>query len=299
MPALLRIPLIAGVILIVALVVARLGFYSVEQGQRGVLLRFGQVVEVAQPGPHFKMPFIDTVRFVNVRTQIVDWSGQTVMHTYSRDQQPAELSVRLTYFIKPDDESVKYLYEQYGSVPNYEQAVVRPRAAEQIKTAFGQFNAVTAVQARQDLNARVEAAIVESLTGPGQLESVEIHNIDFSEAYEASIEARMQAEVEVQRVNQNLERERTTAQIRVVQAQAEADAVRLAGEAEAAAIRARGDAEAAVIQARGQALRENQENLVALIAVEKWDGVLPTTMPPGSTVPFIEVPNGRAGQSGQ
>jgi regulator of protease activity HflC (stomatin/prohibitin superfamily) len=295
MPAILRSLLVAGVVLIVALVTARLGFYSVEQGQRGVLMRFGEVVAVAEPGPHFKVPFIDTVRFVSVRTQIVDWSGQTVMNTYSRDQQPADLSVRLTYFVKPDPASVQYLYERYGSVESYEQAVIRPRAAEQIKTTFGQFNAVTAVQAREDLNARAEAAVVAAVgDGPGQIESVEIHNIDFSDAYEASIEARMQAEVEVQRVNQNLERERTTAQIRVVQAQAEADAVRLAGEAEAAAIRARGEAEAAIIAARGQALRENQENLVSLIAVEKWNGVLPTTMPPGSTVPFIEVPSGGA-----
>ncbi len=296
MPTLLRIPLALVVLVIVGLVIARLGFYSVEQGQRGVLLRFGQVVEVAQPGPHFKVPFVDAVRFVTVRTQILDWSGSSVMHTYSRDQQPAELSVRLTYFIKPDNDSITALYAQYGSVESYAQAVIAPRAAEQIKTTFGQFNAVTAVQSRDDLNARAQAAVVEAVSGPGEIESLEIQNIDFSESYEASIEARMQAEVEVQRVNQNLERERTNAQIRVVQAQAEADSVRLAGEAEAAAIRARGDAEAAVIQARGEALRENQENLVALIAVEKWDGVLPTTMPPGSTVPFIEVPNGRAGQ---
>jgi uncharacterized membrane protein YqiK len=91
----------------------------------------------------------------------------------------------------------------------------------------------------------------------------------------------MQAEVEVQRVNQNLERERTNAQIRVVQAQAEADALKLAGEAQAAAIRA-----------RGEALRDNPD-LVALNAVEKWNGVLPTTMPPGSAVPFIELSTGQ------
>lgn len=292
----LRVPLILGIVLVFVLLTARLAFYTVEEGQRGVVLRFSQVAGVAQPGPHFKMPFVDTVRQVNVRTQIIDWSNATVMHTYSRDQQPAELSVRLTYSIRLDDDSIKELYTRYGTVENYAQAVIRPRAEEQIKTTFGQFNAVTAVQSRADLNSQVETAIRNAVTGPGQLESVEIHNIDFSEAYEQSIEARMQAEVEVQRVNQNLERERTTAQIRVVQAQAEADAVRLQGEADAAAIRARGEAEAAVILARGQALREGEANLVALIAVEKWNGVLPTTMPPDATVPFIELPSAATAQ---
>jgi regulator of protease activity HflC (stomatin/prohibitin superfamily) len=284
MPMILRLPIALIVIVVVALITARLSFYTVEQGERGVLLRFGEIVDVAQPGPHFKVPFVDTVRNVSVRTRILDWSGANVMQTYSRDQQPAELTVRLTYFIKADNASVTELYSQYGSVENYAQAVIAPRAAEQIKTTFGQFNAVTAVQSRQDLNAQSEAAIVAAVSGPGELESVEIQNIDFSEAYESSIEARMQAEVEVQRVNQNLERERTNAQIRVVQAEANAAAVRLAGEAEAAAIRA-----------RGEALRDNPD-LVSLNAVEKWNGVLPTTMPPGSAVPFIELSTGQTGQ---
>jgi regulator of protease activity HflC (stomatin/prohibitin superfamily) len=284
MPTLLKIPAVLVVVIVLALITARLSFYSVEQGERGVLLRFGEVIDVAQPGPHFKVPFVDSVRTINVRTRIIDWSGANVMHTYSRDQQPAELTVRLTYFIKPDNESVTALYAQYGSVESYAQAVIAPRAAEQIKTTFGQFNAVTAVQSRQDLNNQSEAAIVAAVSGPGQLESVEIQNIDFSEAYESSIEARMQAEVEVQRVNQNLERERTNAQIRVVQAEANAAAVRLAGEAEAAAIRA-----------RGEALRDNPD-LVALNAVEKWNGVLPTTMPPGSAVPFIALSTGQTSQ---
>ncbi|MGD2131908.1 MAG: prohibitin family protein [Maricaulaceae bacterium] len=278
------IPAVLVVLAALALVGWRMAAYTIEQGERGVLLRFGEAVEVAGPGLHFKIPLVHTVRKVNIRRQYIDWSGEGVMVAYSRDQQPAEMAVRLTYYIRPDTESILELYADYGTVANYTQAVIYPRAAEQIKTTFGQFNAVTAVQSRQELNIQSLAAVVEAITGPGEIEGLDIHNIDFSDAYEASIEARMQAEVEVQRVNQNLERERTNAQIRVVQAQAEADAVRLAGEAEAAAIRARGDA-----------LRDNP-SLISLNAVERWDGVLPTTMPPNSTVPFLSLPAG--GSSG-
>jgi regulator of protease activity HflC (stomatin/prohibitin superfamily) len=277
----LRLPIALAVVVLAGIaVIANLSAYTVEQGERGVLLRFGSVKDVSQPGLHFKVPFMDTVRMVNVRTQIINWGGPGVMQTYSRDQQPAELTVRVSYSIKPDNDSVSALYSQYGSVRNYEAAVIAPRAAQQIKTTFGQFNAVTAVQERAELNLQSQDAIVAAVTGPGRIEGVEIQNIDFSDAYEDSIEARMQAEVEVQRVNQNLERERTNAQIRVVQAQAEADAVRLAGEAEAAAIRA-----------RGEALRDSPD-LIALNAVEKWDGVLPTSMPPNAAVPILQLPQG-------
>lgn len=55
------------------------------------------------------------------------------------------------------------------------------------------------------------------------------------------------------------------------------DKVRLAGEAEAAAIRS-----------KGEALKENRQ-LVDLTAAEKWNGVLPTTMTPSGSVPFVKV----------
>ena len=288
----LRLPIALTVIVVAgAAIIANLSAYSVEQGERGVVLRFGEARDVAQPGLHFKIPFVDTVKMVDVRTQIRDWSGRDVMLAYSRDQQPAELTVRLTFKVNADTESVLALYSNYRTVENYAVAVIEPRADQQTKTVFGQFNAVTAVQSRQDLNTQVQDAVTAAVaeTGqpgeiaPGRIERVEIQNIDFSDAYEASIEARMQAEVEVQRVNQNLERERTNAEIRVVQAQAEADAVRLAGEAEAAAIRA-----------RGEALRDNPD-LVALNAVDKWDGVLPTSMPPNAAVPILQLPQGSMG----
>jgi regulator of protease activity HflC (stomatin/prohibitin superfamily) len=109
------------------------------------------------------------------------------------------------------------------------------------------------------------------------VESVQVENIDFSDAYEKSIEQRMLAEVEVQKVQQNAEREKVQAEIAVIQAKAQADAVKL-----------QGDAEAHAINARGKALRDNPA-LIELVQAEKWDGKLPTTMVPGQTVPFINV----------
>jgi regulator of protease activity HflC (stomatin/prohibitin superfamily) len=109
------------------------------------------------------------------------------------------------------------------------------------------------------------------------VESIQIENIDFSDAYEQSIEQRMLAEVEVQKVQQNAQREKVQAEILVIQSKAEADAKKLQGEAEAYAI-----------NARGKALRDNP-GLVELVQAEKWDGKLPTTMVPGQTVPFINV----------
>ena len=45
---------------------------------------------------------------------------------------------------------------------------------------------------------------------------------------------------------------------------------------------------AAAIVARSEALKQNA-NLIDLVKAEKWDGKLPVSMPPNSTVPFINV----------
>ena len=98
----------------------------------------------------------------------------------------------------------------------------------------------------------------------------------------------MEAEVEVQRIQQNAEREKVTAEITVIKAQAEANAQLARATAEAEATRIRGQAEADAIRARGAALRDNP-SLIDLVQAERWDGKLPTTMVPDSAVPFVNV----------
>jgi hypothetical protein len=70
--------------------------------------------------------------------------------------------------------------------------------------------------------------------------------------------------------------------------EAEATAKRLQADADAYATEAAGKATANAIRERGAALRDNPQ-LVDLVQAEKWNGVLPTTMVPGSAVPFINV----------
>ncbi|MEW6121271.1 MAG: prohibitin family protein [Pseudomonadota bacterium] len=261
-------------------------FYTVGERERGVLLRNGAVIGTAEPGLGFKLPWIDSVVDVSVETNTFKLDK---LAAYSRDQQDAELRISVTYHVPPGE--VREVYSRFGSVDGLVSRVVAPKVYEQTKNIFGQFNAVTAVQDRTRLNAEIASAIhaaVKSLDAPIVLEAVQIENIDFSDTYEKSIEQRMLAEVEVQKVRQNADREKVQAEIAVTQARARADAVRASAQAEAEAITLKGNAEASAIKARGDALKENP-NLVGLIQAERWDGKLPTTMVPGSAVPFVSV----------
>ena len=53
--------------LVVALIWVGSGFYIVDASQRGVVLRFGKLVETTQPGPRWHLPFpVETVEIVNL-----------------------------------------------------------------------------------------------------------------------------------------------------------------------------------------------------------------------------------------
>lgn len=258
-------------------------WFTVDQGERGVILRYGAVSHTADPGLGFKVPWIDSVVRVSIQSKAKMYQE---VPAYSRDQQTAHLNLSVNYRIPHD--KVAEVYANYGGEEGLISRLLDRQVNEKVKTIFGRFNAVNAIQDRSKLNFEITNAIQESVTGPIIIESVQIENIDFSDAYEQSIEQRMLAEVSVQKVKQEAEREKIQAEIAVTQAKGRADSAIAEAKAEAEAIRLRGEAEAASIKARGDALKENPA-IPSLITAEKWDGKLPSTFVPGSSVPFVNV----------
>src|SRR5882724_11528054 len=92
--------LIGGILAILVVCMIVLGsWYTVDQTERGVLLRNGAVDGTAQPGLGFKIPVIDSVEKVSVKTFTYTWDK---MNSYSYDQQPADLKISVTLRASPD-----------------------------------------------------------------------------------------------------------------------------------------------------------------------------------------------------
>ena len=170
---------------------------------------------------------------------------------------------------------------QYGSLENMKSRVISSRPYEQLKNVFGQFDAADAIQKRASLNAKVYDAIRSAVRGPVVIDSVQIEDISFSQQYEGAVEARMQAIVKQQQAEADKQK-------RIIDADASAYEVKAAADAKAHQIEVQGNAEAGAIKARGDALRANP-GLPGLVAAEKWNGILPTTMVPGNAVPFLNL----------
>lgn len=286
--------LVAAVVVVLGAIIFFGSWYQIDQGEEGVVLRTGAVVNTVGPGLHFKLPIVEDVKEFSLQSHTETFQN---MESYSRDQQPAQIRLSVSYHVIPGTGAS--IYAEYGSVETMIARLVYPRVPAIFKNVFGQYDALGAIQQRAKLNSDALAALQAGISEFLLIESVQVEDIKFSAAYENSIEEKQLATVEVQKRQQELAQQKVQAEITVTQAQAQADAqiaqataeaaaVKLAAEAESYAIEIKGRAEATAIDLRGQALRDNP-GVVALVQAEKWNGQLPYTMPPNGTVPFLDL----------
>ncbi|MCP5304132.1 MAG: FtsH protease activity modulator HflK [Chromatiaceae bacterium] len=89
------IGLIVG--LVVLVVLGMESFYIVQPAERGVVKRFGAYHIVTAPGPHLKLPFIDTVDVVNV-DQVNKFQHRAQMLT--KDENIADVTLEVQFRIQ-------------------------------------------------------------------------------------------------------------------------------------------------------------------------------------------------------
>ncbi len=80
-------------------------FYTIQPAERGVVQRFGAYHSVTAPGPHFKIPFIDTVETVNV-DQVNKFLHSAQMLT--KDENIADVRVEVQFRIQ---DAPDYLFQ--------------------------------------------------------------------------------------------------------------------------------------------------------------------------------------------
>ena len=162
---------------------------------------------------------------------------------------------------------------------------------QEVKVVFGQYTAQRAITARGQLNADAAKALNDAIAYDPifVIEGVQIEDIEFSKDYHPlGRSPHAGGGRRPATASRNWRKKSIKAEIAVTQATGRVASVAAEAQAQADATTLRGNAEASAIKAKGDALAANP-NLVALIQAERWNGVLPTTLVPGSTVPFLNV----------
>lgn len=276
---------VGAFVLLIILFAAGGSFYTVDQQDRGVVLTNGKITGIGEPGFNWKMPFVTSVVEIPVTGQNKSYEK---LQAYSRDQQVANMNVSVSYSVPP--EKVAELYSTFGSIDKLVSRAIDRQVPQAMENVFGQYNAISAVQDRNKLVADLNIAVKKALAEyPILVESVQLENVSFSDEYDDAIAKRMNAEVEVTKLQQNLAAAKVNAQINVTNAQAAADSQLATAKAIAEGTRIQGEAEASAIKAKSDALSANP-NLVAYTFATRWNGEPAQTVLPNSPMMGFSIP---------
>jgi membrane protease subunit HflK len=99
-----------------------MGFYQLDQQERGVVLRFGKYINTVQPGLHWNPPIIDDVTTVNT-TKVRSASFREIMLT--QDENIVEVQLSVQYVINDPENFVLKVLAPESSLQNAAKSALR------------------------------------------------------------------------------------------------------------------------------------------------------------------------------
>ncbi len=213
------------VIALIAVILVFGTFGMVGAGHRGVMLNFGAVQDkVLGEGFYIKIPIAQKVVKIDVRT--VKMEVQAL--SYSRDIQIVDSTIALNYHLSP--KAVNKLYQEIGL--DFESRIISPAIQESVKATIANYTAQELVEKRGEVKDGIKVFLTERLLRQDIIvDELSIVNFDFSDTYEAAIEAKQVAQQEVLTAKNKLERVKFEAEQRIAQAKGEAEAIKIQVEA--------------------------------------------------------------------
>ena len=116
--------LIAAVAVVVAVIWAFTGFYIVDAAERGVVMRFGRVLDsIVQPGLHWNPPIIDDVNLVNILA--LNTQTYVARSMLTTDENIIDISVTVQYRISDPKKYVIDVASPLGSLDNAAESAIR------------------------------------------------------------------------------------------------------------------------------------------------------------------------------
>lgn len=249
-----------GLAVLFGFIFAAAGFHTVDSTERAVVFHQDGSLSIVEPGKFIWItPVITSVQKYDVRS--VAYTASAV--GLARDQQVVTTEVTVLYH--PAVDKIQTIHQTLGT--DYETKVVVPAVQDSVKSAV---NFYTVEQLRGETRDQVRTDIINRITSAVEAQNLVVDQIsltdfDFSETYNAAIEAAATAERRIQEAEANFRRAQVEANQTVVTAQAQAEAARLLS-------------------------ASNSEQFFRLKWLEKWNGILPTYLGGGNEGVFLAPP---------
>lgn len=250
-----------SVLAIILLILFFSSFTIVGAGERGVVLNWGAFNgQIMQPGFNFKVPFMQKVVKMSVRTEKIE---EEKSEAYSQNLQVVDIHSVINFNLNP--QSVGEIYQKYGL--DYEIKILKPNLEASVKQTVAKYTAEELLAKRAEVQGQIQEALKESVPQEFVITKYALVDEAFSKKYENAIEAKQVAQQEAEKAQNELNKAKIDAESRIAQAKGEAEAIKIQAQA--------------ITQQGGK-------DYVSLKWIEKWNGNLPQTML-GDSTPLINI----------
>lgn len=205
-------------------------YHQVDAGEVAVVKHLGEIRDVRTAGTYFDFWVTEKYEKYDAKVQNV----QINTSTYSNDAQTMDVSMTVQYQI--NIEHIKEIASIYGSLDVLNNRI-ESVAVDAMKSVMAGHTANEIIKDRASVSPKVTEAVKSVIDGSYyvNVNTVVLTNIDFTDAYEAAVEAEMIAEREKNAALTKAEQEK---EIAIKQAEAKVEVARqevLAAEQQAAA----------------------------------------------------------------
>jgi len=229
-------------------------FFIVGPGEKGVIFNsfIGIKDKTYDEGLHFKLPLFETPYRFEVRTRIFRDEASAA----SKDLQVVSTEVALNYHL--NKENVNDLFKNIGA--NYEERIIDPSIQEIVKSITAKHIAEELITKREIIKEEIKNSLKDRLAKSYViLDDLSITNFDFSDEFNKAIEAKVTAEQNALKEQNNLQVIKFQAQQKIEQAKGEAESIRIVNE---------------------ELLKSPK--YIDYLTIQKWDGKMPLALGSGS-----------------
>jgi len=227
-------PLRISALIVIALGIFSSMFKQIDAGKVGVKSLYGSVqADVLESGLHLINPLLDVTDF-DIQTQNYTMSavhnegaqdGDDAIRVLSNDGLEVVIDLTVLYKITPAD--APKIFKQIGV--NYTDKIVRPVTRTRIRDNAVYYDAVALYSTkRNEFQQRIFKSIEEDFKARGLiLEQLLIRNINLPASVKTTIESKINAEQDAQKMTFVLQKEKQEAERKRVEAQGIADYQRI------------------------------------------------------------------------
>jgi regulator of protease activity HflC (stomatin/prohibitin superfamily) len=234
-----------GLLLVLSLLTGVLAYRQVPEGHAGVEKEWGAVTGTTlDAGAHWKVPIMTTVQGVETRPRTYTMSATEGEGERSRadsitvktvNGSSVDVDITIRYRINPSEADT--FVRDWNQEQQMEARLIRPtiRTVLRDEASSLQTTGVDAIYTQTGRAALEEAALgalrAEFEDEPITLEAVQIRNIDLPDQIDQTLDEKEQAKQQVEVEREKINQEEARAEQKIVQAQADAEAIEIRGAA--------------------------------------------------------------------